>query len=70
MNINKLFKNYALKLFKQQLDANLELHVHGKLTAVERPVFNTKWISKAWERLKKQEDLVKHSFKNTVYLTI
>ena len=39
--IKKLFKNYGCKLFKQYLDAKLELFVNGKLTAGEIAVLAT-----------------------------
>ena len=63
LSINKTLKNYVRELFKQHLDANLELCVDGKLTAGERRVLTTKWVGEAWERVKKQKDLIKCSFK-------
>ena len=60
---NKPFKNQARELFKQHLDANLELHVDEKLTAGKRRFLSTKLVGDAWESVKKQKDLIKHSFK-------
>ena len=62
VSINKPFKNYVHELFKHS-DANLELRVNGKLTAGERHVLTIKWVGEAWERVKKQKDCIKHSFK-------
>ena len=39
------------------------MHVDGKLTAGERRFLTTKWDGEAWERVKKQKDLIEHSFK-------
>ena len=53
MSTNKPFKNYVRENFEQNLDANLELYVHGKVTAGERCILTTKWVDEAWEHLKK-----------------
>ena len=42
MSINKPFKNYARELFEKRLDANLEFHVDGKLTAGEKTCLDCK----------------------------
>ena len=63
MSINKEFENYVREIFGQHLGANLELYVNGKLTAGERRVLATKWVVEAWQRVKKQKDLIKHSSK-------
>ena len=62
VSINKPFKNYVRELLEQHLDANLELHVDGKRTAGERRVLTKEWVGEVWERVKKQKDLIKHSF--------
>ena len=62
--INKPFKNYVREQFEQHLDANLESYVEGKLTAGERRILTTKWVAEAWDRIKKQKDLILNSFKN------
>ena len=51
------------ELFEQHLDANVELCINGKLAAGERRFLTTKWVDGTWGRLKKQKDLIKHSFK-------
>ena len=47
VSINKSFKNYVRELFEQHLDANLEPHIEGNLTAKERHVLSTKWVAEA-----------------------
>lgn len=37
--------------------------IEGKLRAGERRVLNTKWVAKAWVRVKKQPDVIKDSYK-------
>ena len=61
--INKPFKNYVREFFEQHLDSNLELYVDGKLSASERRVLTTKWVGGAWDRIKKDKELIRHSFK-------
>ena len=39
------------------------MHVDEKLTAGERIILTTKWVGEAWESVKKQKCLIKHSFK-------
>ena len=51
------------ELFEQHLDANVELCINGKLAVGERRFLTTKWVDGTWGRLKKQKDLIKHSFK-------
>ena len=47
VRIPKPLKNYVCELFKQHLDANLELYIDGKLTAEERGVLTAKWVDEA-----------------------
>ena len=39
------------------------MSVEGKLTGREKRVLTTTWVADAWDRVKKQTDVIKHSFK-------
>ena len=62
--MNSSYNIYVLELIVQHLDANLGLYVDGKLKAGERRVLTTKWVdTRRWKRVKKEKDLIKHSFR-------
>ena len=63
VSIKKPLKNYACEHFKQHFYVNLELYMDGKLRARERHALNTTWVGKAWEHVKKQKNIIEHSFK-------
>ena len=63
VSINKPFKNYVRELLEQHLDANLESYFEGKFAVGERRVLTTKWVAEALDRVKKQPDVIKHSFR-------
>ena len=65
-----MYLNYVRELFEQDLIANLELYVNGKLTAGKRRVLTTEQVGEALERVKNQKDLIKHLFKKCGFLTI
>ena len=64
MYVNSSYNIYVRELIVQHLDANLGLYVDGKLKAGERRVLTTKWVdTRRWKRVKKEKDLIKHSFR-------
>ena len=63
VTINKPFKNYVRELLEQHLGANLESYFEGKFAVGERRVLTTKWVVEALDRVKKQSDVIKHSFR-------
>ena len=64
MYVNSSYNIYVRELIVQHLDAILGLHVDGKLKAGERRVLTTKWVdTRRWKRVKKEKDLIKHSFR-------
>ena len=60
--INKPFKDYGRELFKKHIDKNLEVYVEGTLSAAKRRILTTKWVADASEKIRKQPDMIKHSF--------
>ena len=63
VSINKPFKNYLRDFLEHHLDANLELCIEAKFTVGGRRVLTTKWVVEALHCVKKQPDVIKHSFK-------
>ena len=62
MFINKPSKNYVSELFEKYIDEDLEAYVERTLSVAKRRVLATKWVSDSWEKIKKQQDMIKHSF--------
>lgn len=58
VSIDKPSKNYVQELFEQILDANLELHVEGRLTVGKRWILTTKSVAKVWDSVKKQPNVI------------
>ena len=62
MVIKKPRKNYVWELFEEYIDKNLEAYVEGILSVAKKQILTTKWVANAWEKIKKQPDMIKHSF--------
>ena len=60
---NKPLKDRIRRLFKQHIDENLVNYTEGKITASQRRVLITKWVSAAWSEMLKKEDMISRSFK-------
>ena len=60
--ISKPIKNYVRELFEKHIDENLEAYVEGTLSVTKRRILTTKWVADALENIKKQPDIIKHSF--------
>ena len=60
--INKPLKDYGRELFKKHIDKNLEVYVEGTLSSAKRRILTTKWVADASEKIRKQPDMIKHSF--------
>ena len=60
--INKPLKDYGRELFKKHIDKNLEVYVEGTLSAAKRRILTTKWVADSSEKIRKQPDMIKHSF--------
>ena len=60
--INKPFKNYIREEFEKHIDENLELYVEGKLLVSERRILTTKWVANAWEKIKRNPEMIIHGF--------
>ena len=58
---NKPFKNYVRELFQKHIDENLKVYIEGILYVTKRRILITKWLVDAWEKRKKQPDMIKHS---------
>ena len=39
-----------------------EAYVEGTLSVPKKRIFTTKWVADAWEKIKKQPHITKHSF--------
>ena len=62
MVISKPFQNYALEIYEKHIDENLEVYVEGTLSVAKRRILTRKWVADAWRKIKKQPDMIKHSF--------
>ena len=60
--INKPFKKYVWELFEKHIDKKIEAYVEGKLSVARRRILTTRWVANAWEKIKKQRDMIKHYF--------
>ena len=55
--------NVVRRLFEDHLDEHLELHVEGKLSASQRRILMTKWVSQAWKKISGMKESIRRSFK-------
>ena len=58
VSINKPFKDYLRTQFGKHRDENIELYINNKLTSSKRQVLVTKWVAKAWEKIKINKEMI------------
>ena len=60
--INKPFKDAVREQFEQHIHDHLDLYVENKLPVSERRILTTKWVANAWDKIKKETEMIKHGF--------
>ena len=54
--------NVVRRLFEDHLDQHLELYVEGKLSASQRRILMTKWVSQALKKISGMKESIRRSF--------
>ena len=60
--VNKLFKLEVRRFFEDHLDKHLELYLECKLSASQRRILMTKWVSQAWKKIGGVKESIIRSF--------
>ena len=61
--IKNPFKNYVREFCEKHIDQNLEAYVEETLSVAKWRILTTKWPADAWEKIKKQPNMIKHFLK-------